>query len=58
MESTIPTKEVYFHEWCPKCKYSEIDEKTMKPDDPCWDCLYHVWNIDSNKPINFKEKGV
>lgn len=45
-------KEVYFETWCPKCKYEEIEET----DDPCNDCLDQPWNINSHKPIYFKEK--
>ena len=46
-------KEVYFHEYCPKCVW-----KDMKEDNPkgqCWDCLESPTNGDSHKPINFKE---
>lgn len=50
------TKEVYFHEWCPKCQYRKISEKDMLPDDPCWDCLNQGFDIDSHRPICFKEK--
>lgn len=52
------TKEVFFHEYCPKCEYGDVDEEHMNPDDPCWDCLHEPLNIDSHKPINFKEAHV
>lgn len=46
------TKEVDFREWCPKCKYAD----NPAVEDPCNGCLAQGWNIDSHKPINFKEK--
>lgn len=46
------TKEVYFDMYCRKCKY----ESKSESDDPCWDCLKHGWNVDSHKPVYFKEK--
>ena len=46
-------KEVYFSEWCPKCKYYENSES----EDPCWDCLDKSCNINSHKPTQFKEKS-
>lgn len=45
-------KEVYFHLYCPKCKY----EGHKESDDPCWDCLNEPMNLDSHKPVYFKEK--
>lgn len=45
-------KEVYFEIWCPKCEYEETEET----DDPCNGCLDQPWNINSHKPIYFKEK--
>lgn len=44
-------KEVLFNEWCCKCKYFKVQEK----DDPCCDCLDEPFNIDSHKPVYFKE---
>lgn len=41
------TKEVYFDQWCPSCKYKDNSES----DDPCWDCLERGWNVDSHRPI-------
>ena len=49
------TKEVLFQKYCPKCEHWEVDEDHMGPKDPCWDCLDMPYNIDSHKPINFKE---
>ena len=46
------TKEVYFNEYCPKCKNYEKSES----DDPCWDCLDEPFNVDSHKPLFFDAK--
>lgn len=48
-------KEVYFAEWCPKCVNAKAD---TVPAYPCWECLDTPVNIDSHKPINFKEARV
>lgn len=45
-------KEVYFDQWCPKCKHQAVDETK----DPCNECLDYSWNEDSHKPVNFEEK--
>ena len=44
-------KEVYFDQWCPKCKYKDTDEG----EDPCNICLGYPSNANSHKPIEFKE---
>ena len=44
-------REVNFEEYCKKCKYKDTEET----DDPCNECLNQGFNIDSKKPINFKE---
>lgn len=44
--------EVYFDEWCSKCKYEKCEEY----EDPCWYCLDEPVNIDSHKPIEFVSK--
>ena len=46
------TKEVWFWDWCPKCKYCDLKES----EDPCDDCLSEPSNEDSHKPVYFKEK--
>ena len=46
-------KEVYFHQYCNKCLYK--DQNESNPNSKCWDCLEEPVNIDSHKPINFKE---
>ena len=45
-------KEVYFWEYCKKCKY----EKLPECEDPCWDCLIEAAREDSHKPVKFEEK--
>lgn len=45
-------KEIYFDEYCPKCKYSELSES----EDPCWDCLENPYRENSHKPEYYKPK--
>ena len=45
-------KEVYFADYCKKCKYSKLQEH----EDPCDDCIGQGWNEDSHKPIKFEPK--
>lgn len=47
------TKEVHFCFYCPKCEYFEKQED----EDPCFECLANPVNIDSHKPVKFKEAG-
>ena len=44
-------KEVYFHEHCPNCKYWDLPES----EEPCNECMKNGWNINSHKPIKFKD---
>ena len=44
-------KEVYFNEWCPKCKYF----KAPDGEDPCNTCLNNPSNYHSHKPVKFEE---
>lgn len=44
-------KEVYFKDYCDKCKHKELKED----EDPCYDCLAEPVNVNSHKPINFEE---
>lgn len=46
------TKEVRFDIYCKTCKYSN----TSQFNDPCNGCLSQPYNIDSRKPVNWKEK--
>ena len=45
-------KEVYFDKYCKSCKH----KKTPDKDEPCAECLDNPTNVDSHKPVNWKEK--
>ena len=45
-------KEVYFHKYCEKCKYKDVDDVK----DPCNECLDEPANLYSHKPVKFEEK--
>lgn len=45
-------KEVYFNEYCVKCKYKDISEA----EEPCNECLTQPFMVDSHKPLRFKEE--
>ena len=45
-------KEVYFNEYCEMCKNKDVQEDK----DPCNECLTNPVNVNSHKPVNFKEK--
>jgi len=51
MSETGNTKEVFYAEYCLRCKHY----KTPETEDPCDECLEHPFNYDSHKPINFEE---
>lgn len=44
-------KEVYFDQFCEKCKYVSLDENEA----PCDECLKYPVNAYSHKPVNFEE---
>ena len=46
-----PYKEVYFNEYCSKCKFYDRAEYLY----PCCDCLNECVNLYSHKPIRFEE---
>lgn len=46
-------KEVFFDVYCPRCQYKGVSESD--PNSKCWDCLESPVNVDSHKPVNFKE---
>lgn len=46
-------KEVYFHEYCPKCKHWDLEEW----EDPCNACLTNPVNDYSRKPLYFEERN-
>lgn len=45
-------KEVYFGQYCRKCKHWEEEEWR----DTCHECLNNPINMYSHKPVNFEEK--
>lgn len=47
-------QEVYFDEYCPKCKHVDVDD--TKSGEPCDECLDNPMNLYSHKPVNFEEK--
>ena len=44
-------KEVDFYQYCTQCEYRGLSED----ESPCVICLDHNFNIDSHKPIKFKQ---
>lgn len=46
-------KEVFFDVYCPRCEHKGTDEND--PKGACWECLESPVNVDSHKPVNFKE---
>lgn len=47
-------KEVYFNEYCPKCKH----KKVANTDEPCNECLDYPLNWNTHKPVKYEEKEV
>ena len=45
-------KEVYFADYCKKCKHTKLQGN----EDPCDECLEQNWNENSHKPIKFEPK--
>lgn len=45
-------KEVAFYKYCNKCEYIKLKESQ----DPCHACLNFPYNLDSSKPVYFKER--
>lgn len=52
-------KLVEFENWCPKCKYKDVDETSTEETkwDICSECLDEPARVGTRKPINFKEKS-
>lgn len=48
-------KEVYFHKYCATCKYENMVDKNRLPVEACETCLSMSYNVDSHKPIKYKE---
>ena len=51
--SELIDKEVYFGEYCPKCKYRRV----IETEDPCNECLTNTVNFNSHKPVKFEKGG-
>ena len=45
-------KEVYFYEYCKSCKFKDLKDT----EDPCNECLGEPANLQSHKPVKYKEK--
>ena len=45
-------KEVWFDLYCQTCRHKDV----VDHDDPCDECLYNTYNINSHKPVNWEEK--
>ena len=45
-------KEVYFHEYCPKCEHAKVKNH----EEPCNECLENPLNLYTHKPVKFEEK--
>ena len=45
-------KEVYFDQYCKTCEHKDLPES----EDPCFDCLEEPTNLESHKPVYYKEK--
>ena len=44
-------KEVYFHQYCKKCKHFKV----LDADEPCDECLSEPLNLYSHKPTKWEE---
>jgi len=49
----IIDKFVKFENWCPKCQFKNVDD--TKGEEPCNECLANATNVNSTKPIKYKE---
>lgn len=45
-------KEVYFHEYCKKCKH----EKNKETDEPCNECMENPINWNTHRPVKYEKK--
>ena len=46
-------KEVYFDQYCEKCKYKDIEET----EEPCDECMGESTNWNTHRPVKYEEKG-
>lgn len=52
MDDIQKEKEVFFCDYCHKCEFNELSDQK----EPCCDCIAQPSNINSHKPVYFKEK--
>ena len=45
-------KEVYYHEYCKKCRH----EKVSDTETPCDECLNESLNWNTHRPVKYEEK--
>lgn len=45
-------KEVYYHQYCKKCRHKDVKET----DEPCDECLNKPLNWNSHRPVMYEEK--
>lgn len=50
---TVDYKEVFFDKYCKSCEYFDHREE----EDPCYSCLEESMNLNSHKPVNWKEQN-
>lgn len=49
---TNSEKEVYFGEYCQKCRYVKLAEE-----EPCFECLTNPVNTRSHKPVKWEKNS-
>lgn len=47
-------KEVYFDQYCKKCKHEKVEETEA----PCDECLGATTNYNTHRPVKYESKGV
>ena len=52
MANVSDWKFVEFHVYCPLCEHKDKDDTEY----PCYTCLMAPVNLNSHKPVQFKEK--
>ena len=45
-------KEVYFHEYCKKCKHQNVKDTEV----PCDECLSEPTNWNTHRPVKYEKK--
>ena len=45
-------KEVYYHEYCKKCKHKNVADTEA----PCDECLSEPINLNTHRPVKYEEK--